>query len=331
MTLNLLGPEENDPHEEAARWFARWRSGQMNDAGFEAIEAWFKSHPDNRRAFQDVAAIWEEVEGARRDPVVMILRENARRSMRRNHVARLARQAAAILLVGVLAFGLGHLATGVFETKPDLYATRLGQTSTMRLADGSKVTLDTDSELKVWVRQRGERRLELVRGRAFFDVASHPTRPFVVHTNQGSVTAVGTSFDVRKEANSLRVALVEGRVRIKPSLGGQKDEQVEMTAGHQYIGGAKSWQVMQHTPPFEVSWVTGELIFDDEPLSTIVEEMNRYTPRKIIITDEAVGQRRLSAVLKLGDAETFLSSVQILRMAQVQTTRGREILLTAPK
>lgn len=331
MTLNLVRSDGGDAEHQAAVWFARWRSGQMTEADLEAIEAWFNSEPGNRQAFDDIAVIWEDIEPARRDPAVMALREKARRVVRHGHAARLMRQAAAILMVVTVGFAFAHFATDLFGAAPDRYATRVGQTSTMRLADGSRVTLDTDSELKVWMRRSGDRRLELIRGRAFFDVAKDPSRPFVVRTDQGSVTAVGTAFDVRKEPRGLKVTLVEGKVRIKPPARIAKGEQVEMTAGHQYVGGAVSWQVTHDNAPFEVSWVTGDLVFNEEPLAVIVEEMNRYTQRKIVIGDPAVGRQRLSAVLKIGETETFLSSVQMLGMAKVQAPHGQDILLVAPK
>lgn len=331
MTLNLVRSDDSDAEHQAAVWFARWRSGQMTEAEFEAIEAWFNSEPGNRQAFDDIAAIWEDIEPVRRDPAVMALREKAKRAARHGHAMRLMRRAAAVLMVVGVGFAFARVAPDLFGTAPDRYVTQVGQTSTMRLADGSKVTLDTNSELKVWRRRSGDRRLELVRGRAFFDVAKDPSRPFVVRTDQGSVTALGTAFDVRKEPKSLKVTLVEGKVRIKPPVSVAKGEQVEMTAGHEYVGGEGSWRVTRDNTPFEVSWVAGDLVFNEEPLAVIVDEMNRYTQRKIVIGDPAVGQQRLSAVLKIGETETFLSSVQMLGMAKVQAPRGQDILLLAPK
>jgi transmembrane sensor len=331
MTLNIVRADNSDAENQAAAWFARWRSGQMIEADFEAIEAWFNSEPGNRQAFDDIAAIWEDIEPVRRDPAVMALREKAKRGARRGHTMRLMRQAAAVLMIATVGFAFARYATDLFGAAPDRYVTRVGQTSTMRLADGSKVTLDTDSELKVWRRRLGDRRLELVRGRAFFDVASDPSRPFVVRTDQGSVTALGTSFDVRKEPRGLKVTLVEGKVRIKPPVGVAKGEQVEMTAGQEYIGGADSWRVTHDNTPYEVSWVTGDLVFNEEPLDVIVKEMNRYTRRKIIIGDAAVGERKLSAVLKIGETETLLTSVQMLGIAKVQAVRGQDIVLVAAK
>jgi transmembrane sensor len=331
MTPYLVSSDDSDTEDQAAVWFARWRSGQMTEAEFEVIEAWFNSEPGNRQAFDDIAAMWEDIEPVRRDPAVMALREKARRAARHGHAVRLTRQAAAVLMVVAVGFAFARFAPDLFGTASDRYATEVGQTSRMRLADGSTVTLDTDSELRVWRRRSGDRRLELVRGRAFFDVAKDPSRPFVVRTDQGSVTAVGTAFDVRKETGGLKVTLVEGKVRIKPPVSVAKGEQVEMTAGHQYVGGADSWRVTRDNTPFEVSWVIGDLVFNEEPLAVIVEEMNRYTQRKIVIGDPALGQQRLSAVLKVGETETFLSSVQMLGMATVQAPRGQDILLVAPK
>jgi transmembrane sensor len=323
--------EENGPQDTAAAWFARWRSGQMTAAQIEDAEAWLRSVPENREAFEDIAAVWDAMEPARRDPAIMDLRGKAKRRGRRNRLWLQLRVAAAVIIVVAVGFGGFRWTRSAAGGQPVEYATRIGQTSTVILADGSKVILDADSALKVWPHMVAERRLELVRGRAFFEVAKDRRRPFIVRTDKGSVTALGTAFDVRRNAAGMKIVLLEGRVQIRPSAKAPSSKPLEMAAGYEFIGDGAAWQLTKTDSEAETSWIRGDLIFDDQPLSAIVEELNRYDPEKIVIGDPEVGRRRLSAVLKAGDSKLFLASVQTLKLASVKRSSENEVMLVPPQ
>lgn len=331
MTVAHEIPEEGGPQAEAVAWFARWRSGAMSPGELDDVEAWLRRDPANREAFEDLAAMWEEIEAARRDPSIMALRERARRLARRKPLLTRLRPVAAVLVVAALGVGAMRWVESIERSNPIVYTTPVGQTSSVELADGSKVILDTDSALKVWPRMVAERRLELVRGRAFFEVAKDPSRPFIVQTDRGSVTAVGTAFDVRRSRAGMKIVLVEGRVRIEPSGPHKPKAPLEMSAGYEFVDEGARWSLKKTDSQAETSWIRGDLIFDERPLSEIVAELNRYGPEKIVISDPEVGRRRLSAVLKAGDNTLFLASVQTLRLAAVERTGKHELHLRAPK
>jgi transmembrane sensor len=259
-----------------------------------------------------VAAVWGEIEPARRDPAVMAARERARAAVRRRALLTYAAPLAAACLAVTVGAGIVYLAPG----KPVLYATRVGQASTVGLPDGSKVVLDTNSALRAWPRLRGERRIELLRGRAHFEVAKDASRPFVVRTSRGSVTALGTKFDVRLQPQSMKVVLLEGRVRVQPAP--PRARPVVMKAGEQVEGGGETWRLSTADPAVESGWLRGKLVIEEQPLTAVVQELNRYSSRKIRIDDPAVGRRRLSAVLDTGDSATFLRAVQELKLARVR-------------
>jgi transmembrane sensor len=331
MTVRFELPEDDGRQARAAAWFARWRSGQMTPAELDDVEAWLRRESANREAFEDIASIWEGVESTRRDPSIMALREKARRSARRKPLLVWMRPVAAVLIVAGIGFGGIRWMMNAERPDPIVYTTAVGQTSSVELADGSKVILDADSAVKVWPRMVSERRLELVRGRAFFEVAKDPHRPFIVQTDRGSVTAVGTAFDVRRSAAGMKIVLLEGRVRIAPASAQQAKQPIEMAAGYEFVDDGARWSLSKTDSQAETSWIRGDLIFDEQPLSVIVEELNRYGPDKIVISDPEVGRRRLSAVLKAGDNSLFLSSVQTLRLAAVERTGSHALRLRAPK
>src|SRR5690606_12155282 len=91
------------------------------------------------------------------------------------------------------------------------FATAKGERRTVRLADGSTITLNTDSAIRVgYVADR--RLVRLLRGQALFEVARDPHRPFVVQAGAKQVTALGTIFEVRLAAERMKVMVVEGKV-----------------------------------------------------------------------------------------------------------------------
>ena len=324
MSLHSVTLPEESAQDAAVTWFARWRSGQMTKAQIEAMETWLRSAPENAQALEEIAAVWDEVEGARRDPGIMAQREKAVIMAKRGLGLTIFRRAAAVALI--LGAGLATSYLYHSESGPTEYATRVGEQSTINLIDGSKVTLDTDSQLRV-SQITGQRRVELVRGRAYFQVAKDPRHPFIVKTGRGSVTALGTSFDVSNDGAAMKVVLVEGRVRIKPAE--TRDKPVEMTAGHEFVGDRNGWRLTQTDARMETSWLTGSLVFRDEPLGDIVKLLSRYGGDKITIDDPAVARQRLSAVLKSGDTAAFLRSVELLNVASVQRIGPHEIRLIA--
>lgn len=312
-----------DPLDEAARWFARSQSGCMTAEEQSALDAWLADSAQNHQAFDTVAAIWSGIEPARRDPRMMAARERARGVIRRRALIAYAAPLAAACVVAAAGAAALYLAPG----KPVLYATRVGQASAVRLPDGSNVVLDTDSALRAWPRMRGERRIELVRGRAHFEVAKDPARPFVVHTDRGSVTALGTKFDVRLRPDGMKVVLLEGRLRVQPS--GPRSRPMLMKAGERIESAGATWRLEPSDAGVESSWLRGKLVVEEQPLSFVVEELNRYSARKIRISDPAVGRRRLSAVLDTADSATFLKAVQEMKLARVRED-NEGLTLVAP-
>src|SRR3546814_14300232 len=95
----------------------------------------------------------------------------------------------------------------------DLYRTVLGERRVVTLADGSTVSLDAASEVRVAYSERA-RELALVRGQARFDVAHDPRRPFAVQARDQRVVAPGTAFNVDLFGPQVLITLIEGHVPV---------------------------------------------------------------------------------------------------------------------
>ncbi|MGH8209876.1 MAG: FecR family protein [Steroidobacteraceae bacterium] len=218
-------------------------------------------------------------------------------------------------------------------------STGIGERSILVLADGSKVTLNTASAVRVDYRGH-ERRVTLVQGEAFFDVAKNRMRPFVVSAGSRDVIAVGTAFDVRLHDRQIKVTLVEGKVRIdrvvdRAEVGtplAQPVSAVVLEAGSALVaqeGGTD--HVERLDAARATSWLTGKLVFDGERLIDVVAEMNRYSHERLEIADPALNARKVSGVFDATGGSTFAKALEAYGIARVTRQTATTIVLNSPR
>jgi transmembrane sensor len=217
----------------------------------------------------------------------------------------------------------------VAQRAPDLYQTAVGERLDATLPDGSRVTLNTDSRLRVAYDGR-ERRLVLERGQALFEVAHGQPRPFVVLAAGQRITATGTVFDVRLERdNQVRVTLVEGRVLVRADRPGTR---VTTMQPSEVLLATATAATVAREPEVEhvVSWRNGMLIFENDSLAEAVAEMNRYVRRPIVLEDPGIGRIRVSGAFRTGETDAFIEALELSFPVRVVERRGDAIVL-APR
>jgi transmembrane sensor len=302
------------------------------------FDAWLAADPEHRAAYDNLEYYWQVADAVRDDPAVLALRDAAARTTGWRRLTTFGGAIAAALAVVVFAgtFALGPGAPGYLmrslEPGQQTFHTAVGQTQTVMLPDGSAVTLDTDTRIRARI-DGHERRIELEKGRAFFRVAHDRSRPFRVLAAGRTVTALGTVFEVRADPRNFEVTLLEGRVRVEaPSkLPLAKPQTAELTPGSQLLASEeKRWSVSEADVKRETSWLDGRLAFDNDPLGRVVEEMNRYSDKKIVIRDPAVARAPVLGVFKAGDVEGFVRAVEAYHLASVAHDNDDEVELTAP-
>ena len=286
----------------AARWVARSHSDRRTILDDVRLSAWLAADPEHDRAYADQAALWEAAGALADDPMAHeILRGRPERVPTGR---RFGRMSAITALFGACAASLLVVATGMWGGG-EQYETALGEQRSVKLADGSIVTLDTDSAVDV--RMSGaERRLVLQSGQAFFEVKKDASRPFRVFVGDNEVQAVGTSFSVRKEGEGARVFLAHGTVSIREA--GAKP--VILHPGQQAsLAPAKSAAIVKMDPERAMAWRYGRLMFDATPLAAAVAEVNRYGGRQIILSDPALGRVKVSGVFHTREPEAFVETI----------------------
>jgi transmembrane sensor len=337
------GSDAPDPSErlaEATDWFVRLRADDADVEDLTRFRRWVEESPDNASAYARVRQSWSVVGDQASTPEIMLGRrdalEDARSAARGrwdSSQARWMRPAAAavacVLLVVASAVGAWIWWS---RANAGVYITGVGERRTLTLADGSVVTLDARSRIQVKYRDR-ERLIDLDQGQARFDVAKDPSRPFRVSAGRETVLALGTQFNVELVADSLLVTLIEGRVAVMPENPSPKAEptaQIDLAAGE----GLKVRQDGKRIrlPKVDIArvtaWQNGKLFFDNEPLASAAERINRYA-REQIQVDTSAADVTVSGVFNAGDARAFVEAITAYFPVKAEQRPGAALRLSA--
>jgi transmembrane sensor len=211
--------------------------------------------------------------------------------------------AAAAITLAVLA------GASYFLWSPQRFQTVLGEQRSVVLSDGSVVTLNTSSSIKVSM-VKDRRTVTLLSGEALFQVAHDASRPFEVKTGDTTIRAVGTQFDVDSRAAGTTVTVVEGKVAVFTVPAGGSDGEVSnlpLAAGEQLTVAPRS---KSHTVRANVAaataWTQRKLIFESRPLGEVVAEFNRYNRRSIDIRNPELRSQEVTGVFQADDPDSFM-------------------------
>jgi transmembrane sensor len=298
--------------DEAAAWFTLLSDTEVENEDLERFDKWIQ-RPGNRAAYRHFEDISQRAGALRDDPE---MRAAAREALARPQRARRAsptpRTPGSRRIWGGLALGgaLACAAVAYLAMAPKTYQTKVGGRLTARLDDGSTVLLNTDTRLRVRF-THGERRLELVKGQAFFDVAHDASRPFLVSAGPMEVQAVGTRFDVRHDGPGAAVTLAQGKVRVRQEDAAQASWMLSPGQALVLAPGAKSAGPVAVDVASRTGWTSGVITFRDVALIDAVAEMNRYERDKISLAPGVPAQARISGVFTPGDEEEFVAAAEL--------------------
>lgn len=310
---------------QAAEWVVRLRSPDRPANCEQLFADWLRVSPVHVREYLCAVEVWEGLEhpaaGAGRSreelireagagATVVDLPTAAPPSGNERRLFRWRRVGLALALTALLVLAcLGWRQTAVITV-----ATGVGEQRSEVLADHSVIELNTRSEIRVAF-SAAERRVELVRGEAFFDVAKDPTRAFVVVTDMATARAIGTRFSVYRSQTRTLVTVAEGRVLVREKTADSLARAgsaaavgaVEVTPGKQAEAQpGRPVQMRQADVARTLAWRARRLVFDGEPLSEVVEEFNRYNSPPLLIADPRLREQRISGVFGANDPESLL-------------------------
>lgn len=334
----------DDPalREAAARWVMAEDAGELGADGAAERDAWLAEDPEHLAAYDAVLRAMGRVDDVAADPRILALRASAL-TVNRKGPAAPWRIAASLAAAAVLLGGGGvalHGASPAMKTalverlahpSAAIHHTAIGERSTVTLSDGSVATLNTDTVLRVAFTDKA-RGVQLVRGQAVFEVAHAKARPFEVYAGDRVVTAIGTVFDVRLDGGKVKVALLEGKVRVGEKTRREAPSAEVVMAPGELLEAAPAapMKVRNDDVERETSWRSGVLMFDETPLAEAVAELNRYSSRHLTVEDPRLAAHHVSGVFKTGDVDRFARTVAEIAPVIPQTRPDGSILL-APK
>ncbi|CAM5779343.1 FecR protein domain-containing protein OS=Rhizobacter gummiphilus OX=946333 GN=A4W93_00725 PE=4 SV=1 [Rhizobacter fulvus] len=342
------GNEESSPvvtpeiAAEAAVWIARLHGPDRSSRMERECLAWQGRSAAHRLAFERCTETWQDVPRVTLgDAFAAMAREGARsETAARPARAPRSRRSFALGIVAVLLIGGACLQ--LWRTF-GVYSTGVGEELLVVLEDGTRLSLNTDSRVRVSM-DSSRRGVAVESGEALFEVAKDSRRPFVVRAAGSEVVALGTVFSVRFEPRHLRVGdtvsvtLVQGQVTVRSiatrsSKGAISPWSLTMKPGDRlrHVGPATGDSDAPSTvevdrPRIEsvMAWKRNEAMFDDVALADAIIELNRYNRTPIVLVgDASLARLRVSGVYRTGDTAGFARDVAALHGLVVHEREGR--------
>lgn len=310
----------------AADWWMRLRDPAATERTTEQWLAWADEDPAHLTAFERVTELAVRLQALGEVSREKLLAEFALpQAPSRRWWVPAAAAAAVVLSVG--GYVGWHAMAGV-ETE-QTYASAIAAQRNVTLEDGTKVTLGGATHLTVRF-GHGRREVDLTDGEAYFEVVHDASHPFTVHAGDVTIQDIGTAFNVRRTGNYVTVAMAEGRVRVADRAGGSRNS-LEAVAGQSvtYDPARLAMNVTTSDPSSTAAWREAKLEFDNEPLSVVVANINRYRAQPLRIADADLSSLTFTGTVKADAIDDWLHALPQVLPLQVGEAGGQTVLSDA--
>lgn len=197
------------------------------------------------------------------------------------------------------------------------------------LSDGTKVYLNSESELKYPVLFVGSQRKVQVKGEAFFEVSHDKTRPFIVEIGEMNITVLGTEFGTRfySEENNIYTTLVNGSVELNGSL-----KHTVLSPGQQAVLNTENNEMIIKEVNTELytSWKDGRIAFDSAPLEDIMKYLSRIYSIDIQFNNDII--KKICFSINISKYDSFLQVKRLLEKTnkvsfELNENNGKNIVI----
>jgi transmembrane sensor len=329
----------NTIDDEASIWLVRLDNGNLSDQSRKELKAWLSADKRHQVALKSMADIWDGMD----EVLLNIDDENSSKNVSLWPILK------PIFEPFALAASASFLAIFIWLFMPtnvqkDSYATLIGQQMDARFDDGSIIHLNTNTRIETEFSDE-KRIIKLIKGEALFEVAHDPSRPFIVYAGDRLVQAIGTKFIVHLKSENVQVTVTDGKVKMsKVALNTkltdikelnntsiQKDD-VYIAKGEKVIASSNQTPKLTHIKPEnikrELAWLDGKLIFENEELFDVIEEINRYVDIQIVLKEPSLHNIRISGRFDLGDSEALIEALELSFNMKSLRLDSNKILLT---
>ena len=310
--MTTTPPFDRQIEHTAADWWVRLRDPALPEHALLEWSDWLEADARHAEAFERASALAEaaaSMDTASRRAFVerFALSRPAKVGLPRR--PWFAWSAAATVTLVALAAGLFLALRPSTAEAPRQYASERAAHRDIELPDGSSIELGGASSV-VARYGRDERAVDLEAGEAFFRVA-HAERPFIVNAGPLRIRDLGTAFNVRRTGDRVIVAVTEGRVRVSP-LAAQGDAgTIELGAGREvsFDPETQAMHVLDIDPATATAWRGHRLEFVNEPLSSVIDNVNRYSGRPIRLTDPGLGKLTFTGTVEVDTIDSWVSAL----------------------
>ena len=329
--MSMVGGKSNrdarrKARAEASAWVVRLHGPHRSPRLEAAFREWLAADPEHARQFERVTDVWD---AGPQVPIAGVARARARRRLSHGRIWAAAASIVAACLIAVYFFaGLGS---------GTVYRNGIGPLRVVRLEDGTRISLDAQSAVRVAYSDT-QRRVQLEYGEAYFRVSHNPGWPFVVVAGQHQITDIGTAFMVRYGPARTAVTLLEGRVavssRSEPArVAGEAARQASSLAAVILAPGQRLTFATGSLPKLDMpatgditAWLRGEITLDDTPLTAVIATLNRYDATPIGIEDPRAASLRVSGIYHTGNNREFAVLLEKLYGVPFSERDGRIVL-----
>ena len=303
--------------DQALHWFVRLRSGDATAADRWQFQSWIRSDLSHQQEFEKVSRLWVDLDATK--PLFtkelnqvgvdkkLEPHQSRERYAKRWMISGISTALAASLVLFIA--GGWWIANRPVVTE---YRTAKGEQRTVTLPDGSRMVLNTDTEITTQL-SASRRAVILHQGEAFFVVSHGKQGSFEVVAGSGVVRDVGTQFTVRRDPEQVTVRVVKGAVEVQ-GLSDKADTEPWrlLKAGDKVSYGERGAlsPVEKIDIAASTAWVEGKVLFDQHPLAEVIREIGRYQNGEIRILDSQLNGIKISGVFAVNDREGFLKALE---------------------
>lgn len=307
---------------EAQSWVVRLASGQLTLEEATAFRRWHAADPAHARAFAEAKRHWDTMQRALREMSADSAAARARNpAVTRRRILAVGAAAAAAAVGYVAVRPPLDLWSPLLDLTAD-YHTGIGQTRTIAMAENVTVQLSTRSRLSLQSDRPEGVRVALLAGEAAIASAS---RPVTVVAGQGETHADSGRFNLRNDDDIVRVTCLEGRVDVRCG-----EQQTTLHPSQQVRYAQATLASVTAADPEEITaWQRGVLVFRNQRLRYVVDEVNRYRQGRIVLLNRDLGDRPVAlASFHLDRLDDVVSQMEALYGAQVRRLPGGIVLLS---
>ena len=319
---------------------AKYLSGEMSIDEVFQFEKQVESSPENAKLMVEMKKQWETIGSYKKKEEVdvnkgwqsLYNRLNNEDLIPENRVIenRFApvwvKWAATVVVLMVIASISFYSINSKNQNLISLQTGNDSNTLIQTLNDGSVVYLANNTSFSYPDQfSSNERRVQLS-GEAFFDIASNPQKPFRIETDQVIIEVLGTAFNVKSEnGEAFELAVERGKVRV--TLKNDPSQSQIVLPGEKILTSNNSLVKEKNVNSAYFLWKTKRMQFKDENLSNIVKVINTNYKAKIQLQNQALGDRKLTAVFYNNSLKTITELICLSLNLKVEVKPDSTIII----